>query len=109
MLIQGELQGECIGRDAADGAVGAELIVLGAPVFDEQTGLGERTEPMLVETVVAESAIEGLDESVLGGLAGLDVMEDDAGGLSPAMQSAADELRAVIGGDEGRPTTLLEE
>lgn len=64
---------------------------------------------MLVETVIAEGAVKGFDKGILSGLAGLDMVEGDAAGLSPVMESAADKLGAVIGGDRGGLATLLDE
>ena len=75
------------------------MVVFVAPVLDEQAGLGERAEPVLVEAVVTEGAVEGFDEGVLGGFARLDVMEMDAGGLGPEVDGFAGELGAVVGGD----------
>jgi hypothetical protein len=51
------------------------------------------------EAVVAEGAVEGFDEGVLGGFARLDVMEMDMGGLSSEVDGLAGELWAVVGGD----------
>ncbi len=69
-IVWGEHQGEGVGRDATDGGVRAEVVVFVAPVIDEEAGFGEGTEPMLVEAVVTEGAVEGFDESILGGLPG---------------------------------------
>ena len=54
---------------------------------------------MLIEAVIAEGAVEGFDEGVLGGFARLDVMEMDMGGLRPEVDGFAGELGAVVGGD----------
>jgi len=54
---------------------------------------------VLVEAVIAEGAVEGFDEGILGGFAWLDVMEMDAGGLRPEVDGFAGELGAVVGGD----------
>ena len=44
---------------------------------------------MLVKAVVAEGAIEALDEGVLHRFARLDMMEGNAGALSPEMEGFA--------------------
>jgi hypothetical protein len=70
------VQGKDVWRDAAEGGVRADLVVIvGAPMFDEQAGFGEGAEPMLVKAVVAEGAVEAFDKGVLHGFAGLDVMK----------------------------------
>ena len=102
--VWGEHQGEGVGRDAADGGVRAEMVVLVAPVIDEEASFGQGTEPMLVETVITEGAVEAFDEGILHGFAGLDVVKGDVVGLSPEMESAAGKLGAVIGGDDGGQT-----
>ncbi len=101
-MIQGELQGKGVGRDATDGGVRAELVVFDAPVIDEEASFGEGAEPVLVGAVVAEGAVEAFDEGVLHGFAWLDVVDGDAGGLNPGVNGFAGELRAVVGGDDGR-------
>ena len=47
-------------------------IVVHPPVFDRPLGVRQAQEPVLVETLVAQSAVEALDESVLLGLARID-------------------------------------
>ena len=64
------------------------MVVFVAPVVDEETCFGERAEPVLVEAVIAEGAVEGFDEGVLHGFAWLDVVKGDTGGLRPEMQGA---------------------
>ncbi len=86
------LRGKRVGRHAADGAVWSPLVVFLAPVFDEQLGLGQRAEPVLAESVVAQRAIESFDEGVLRVLARLDVVEVNTPMLHPLMQSPAGEL-----------------
>lgn len=73
--VWGEHQGEGVWRDAADGGVRAEVVVFVAPVVDEEASFGEGTEPVLVQTVVAEGAVEAFDEGVLHGFAWLDVVD----------------------------------
>ncbi len=58
-------------------------------MFDKESGLGERDKPVLVKAVVAESAIEAFNKSVLHGLSRLDVMKGDARRSSPEVKSFA--------------------
>jgi hypothetical protein len=87
---------------------------------------------MLVEAIVTEGAIgaidssgarkpaagnpqgaggrwQRLDESVLRGFAGLYVVEDEAVGFGQVLESAADELGTVVGGDDGGLAALRDE
>ena len=104
-----EGQGERIWRDPAYGAMGPQVVVLMTPVVDEQAGFFEGVEPVLVEAVITEGAVEGLDEGVLDGLTGLDVIEVDLAPLSPEVKRLARELRAVVTGDgTGRSQPVTE-
>ena len=95
-----EVQGKGIWGDAADGGVRTDpVVILGAPVLDEETGFGQRAEPVLVEAVIAKGAVEAFDEGVLHGFAGLDVMKGHAGALSPKVKGLAGKLGTVIHGD----------
>ena len=48
------VQGKEVGRDVTEGEVRADpVIVVRAPVFDEESGFGQGAKPMLVEAVVA--------------------------------------------------------
>jgi len=77
------------------------MVVLVAPVFDEEASFCQRAEPMLVEAVVTEGAVEAFDEGVLSGFARLDVVDGDTRGLSPEMKGAAGKFGTVVGGDRG--------
>jgi hypothetical protein len=54
---------------------------------------------VLVEAVVTKGAIEGLDEGILIGLTGLDMIEVYLAPLSPEVKGLASELRPIIAGD----------
>jgi len=97
-----EGQGEGVWRDTAYGAMRPQVVVLKSSVIDEQTGFFKGTEPVLVKAVITEGAVEGLDEGVLDGLAGLDVVEVNLAPLSPEVKRLARELRAVVTGDGTR-------
>lgn len=77
----------------------AQGIVLVSPVIDEQTGFLQRVEPVLIETVVTEGAVEGLNEGVLCGFTGLDVIEMHLAPLGPEVKGFPCELRPVVTGD----------
>ena len=51
------------------GGMGPDAVVVEAPPFDDDPGLGERGEGLLVEALVAQTTVEAFDEAVLLGLA----------------------------------------
>ena len=59
--------GELGGGEVAVGAVGSVVVVVDAPVLDEDLGFEEAVELPAVEELVAEPAVEGLDPGVLPG------------------------------------------
>src|SRR5574343_434880 len=80
-------------------AVRPHLVVVGPPACDLVARLFQALEPVLVQALVAELAVEALDIGVLRGLAGL--VEDVAHslGLRPSHEGPAGELRALVGSD----------
>lgn len=71
-------------------------------MVDEKTGFVEGTEPILADAVVAEGAVEGFNDGILRGFAGLDVVDGDTGGLSEEVESSAGKLGTIIRGDDLR-------
>ena len=63
-------------------------VVVDPPCFDDLTRLRKIAEQMLVETLIAQPAIEALDEAVLGRLAGRDVVPFHAPFFLPAQDGA---------------------
>src|SRR3954471_4605185 len=59
-------------RAHAQRGVRPALVVVLTPVDDEDLGFGQAGEPLDVEQLVADPAVEGLHERVLPGRAGLD-------------------------------------
>ena len=91
------VQGKEVGRDVTEGEVRADpVIVVRAPVFDEESGFGQGAKPMLVEAVVAQGTIEALDEGVLHRFARMDMMKSNAGALSPEVEGFAGELGTIV-------------
>ena len=57
-----------LGRwDAPQTAVGPYLVVVDAPLADDHPSLRERLEPVLVQALVAELAVEALQCAILPG------------------------------------------
>src|SRR5690349_6869086 len=92
-------RGEACRRDSAAAAVRADLVEVDTPARDLLSGLCQRLEPVLVQALVAELAIEALDVGVLRRLARLvqDVL--DALGPCPRQEGSAGELRPLVGAD----------
>jgi hypothetical protein len=86
-------------RDAADGAVRPHLVLVAAPARDLLPGLVQRLEPLLVQALVSELAVEALDVGVLRGLAGVVDQVLDAAAVGPGHEGAAGELRPLVGTD----------
>src|SRR5690606_36119384 len=74
--------------------------------FDLHLGCCERGEPVEVQAVVAEGAVEALDEAVLHRFAGLHEVDLDATGIRPGVERPARELRTVVGNDHVGETSL---
>lgn len=84
-------------RDPTTTAVRPDLVVVTSPIGDDIAGLGERREPVLVEALIAELAIEAFDIAVLHGSARFDQQVLDAVMLRPGNEGTAGELWAVVG------------
>ena len=74
----------------------ANFVVVVSPAFDGRPGIAHRSEPVLVQTLIAESAIETLNEAVLHRLAWLDESKSDFVRVRPLLEDATDELRTVV-------------
>ena len=61
----------------------AVLIVVDPSVFDGPPSVGEGEEPVLVQALVSEPAVEALDEAVLLGLPRVDEAQPDATLVGP--------------------------
>ena len=59
------------GRHVLQTRIRSNLVVMTAPVLDQDTGLLWRSEPLLVQTLIAKPPIEVLIVTVLPGLAGV--------------------------------------
>lgn len=73
------------------------LIVVDPPRFDQGLGVGDRFEPMNVQTFVPWGSVEALDESVVGWLAWPGEVDPDAMVISPQINQVPSELGAIVG------------
>ena len=63
---------ELVGGEVAQPAVGSRMVVVLSPRGSAAPGIGERLEPVQVEALVAEAAVEALGKRVLRRLARFD-------------------------------------
>src|SRR5512134_1340337 len=87
---------ELVWGQVLEAAVRTYRVVVTAPVFDHDTSLGARAEPLQGQTFIAELPVEALVGTVLPGLARVDQRRLDALGSQPLEDGATDELRAVV-------------
>src|SRR5689334_18447044 len=84
--------------------MGALGVVLLLPSVDDYTSMRQAPEPVEIQTLVAELAVEAFDMGILRGLARLNEVQRDAVRIGPSIQDLPSELRAIVHGDLlGRP------
>jgi len=91
------LLGEPGRRYAPDAAVRPDLVVIGAPGANRWTCLLQRLEPVIVQALVPELAVEALDVAVLHRPPRLDQDVAHTVALRPGHERSAGELRPVVG------------
>ena len=84
---------------ACDVALG---IVLLAVVSEHRPDLGDGGEVILVQALVAQFAVEALDEAVLDRVSRPAAIGPDASGVGPLVEREAHEFGAVVDDDRGR-------
>ena len=96
------LLGEPSWWHSPDAAVGPHFVVVEPPCRDLFARLVQRLEPVLVQALVAEPAVEALDVAVLHGPPWLDQKVSNAVALCPADEGPAGELWPVVCPDGSR-------
>ena len=71
-------------------------IVIGPPSLGNFLGFLDVHKPVVVQALVSELSVEGFNERVLDGLAGIDEMQVDSVLLSPLLCVLAPEFRSVV-------------
>jgi hypothetical protein len=90
--------------------VGAVVVVLESPVFEEELGFVECVEAFHVEELAAEVAVERFDVGVLPGCSGFDVAGVGVVEAAPVAKGLAHEFGAVVAADHpGRAAALLDD
>ena len=88
--------GELRRRHSLAAAVRPDLVVVLTPVRDARSGLLQCLEPLLVQALVPELAVEALDVAVLHRPARLDQDVSDTVGAGPGHEGAAGERGTVV-------------
>ena len=96
-------------REATEARVRAAAVVVGLPRRNQLAGMRQRAEQALVQALVAEPAVEALDERILDRLAWLDVVPGDVSLLAPAQDSGRGQFRAVVADDQRRLAALVDQ
>jgi len=84
------------------------LIIL-PPRFDLIPGIGQGQQPILVQTLSSESAVERLDERIIGGLAGPAEVQFNLVEAGPLIHGLRNELTTVIDLNCPRSASALEQ
>ncbi len=72
------------------------MFVVDPPLVDFMSGIGQAQKPVLIETSIAELAVEALDEGILCRLARLDEGQRDFALTRPKEHRLAGQLWIVI-------------
>src|SRR6516225_9874063 len=88
-------------------AVWSGFVVVLPPLLDLLACVGQTAEPVLVQTFIAEAAIETLHVAVFHRSSGLNRVPLQTLLVSPLVDSAADKLRSVVAADLTRQSALL--
>jgi hypothetical protein len=78
------------------------LIVVAAPRFDLGPSVGQRQEPVRIQTLVARATIERFYKGIVGRLARAAEVQRDAVLVRPAVECLRDELGAAVDPDRFR-------
>ncbi len=100
---------ELRGGHVAEGTVGTDGIVVHTPGLDDLACVRQAAEPVLVQALVAEAAVETLNVGILIRLAGLDEVQPNAVGVSPRVERSADELGPIVRDQDCRRPARLDE
>src|SRR5262249_10696497 len=90
------------GRPSAKRTVFPSFVVLLFPRGHDPSRLFEVEEPVLIEALVPEPAIEAFYKAVLHRFSRLNELELDAVLVRPLVESMADELRPIVANDRVR-------
>jgi len=90
----------------SDRAVRSVLVVVSTPILQLFAGVGKAHEPVGIQALGPELAVERLDEPIVGGFAGPREVQNDVVGIGPEIEIPGDELTAVARQEAGRFSRL---
>ncbi len=93
-------------EDVPQAAVGPMFVVILPPGFQLFPCIVQTHEPVFIEALCPQSAVEGFYESIVGRIAGPREVQLHLVPIRPEVQISADELRAVIHPDRRRLSLL---
>lgn len=73
------------------------MVVVVAPCRDQVAGMAQTGEQVLVQAFVPQAAVEALNEAVLHGFAGRDVVPFDLPVLLPCQDRVRGQFGAIVG------------
>ncbi len=76
--------------------MGTAAIVVEPPRFDDAPGIGQTDEPVLIQTLIAQPAVETLYDGVLDRFARLNAMAPNPTLVRPLVEHLAGQFRPVI-------------
>src|ERR1700676_1591774 len=82
------------------------LVVIEPPSLDFPACIAEASEPVRIQTFVAQSAVEAFDVGILRGLARLNELQSHAAFFAPSGQCPPAKLRPVVEDNGSRQTSL---
>ena len=85
------------GSPVIERTVRSLLVVIATPRGDDGTGSVQTLEPVVVQALVAKTSVEAFHKGVLRRLARGNELELHAVAIGPLIQSAAGELRSLVG------------
>ena len=85
------------------------MVVLVAPVFDDDPGLGQRPELFPVQALFPESGVEAFDVTVLPGAPGINVEGLDSLAGQPLPKMVLNKLGSIIAADVLRSSMLVDQ
>ena len=81
-------------------------VVIDPPGFGDARGVTETVEDVLIQALVAQPAIEALDEDILCRLSRHDLVPLDVGGAHPSQDRMTGQFRPIVGDDHLRSTPM---
>src|SRR5206468_1866339 len=96
-----------LGGDVADGAVQADVVVVGDEIGDDAAGIVERQRHVNADAIAFDSLVPAFDLAVGLRIVGRGLDVGHAGDADEHLEVLGDELRSVVGDDAGMLAGIL--